>query len=124
MRVSDFSRLEGLLHFTETGPDAGLRLEFYHKESVLNVFGSNLREAPIPLDRLGSVERKQGWFSDKLTIRFKSLSDAEAIPGATMGQITLTTKKKEREKLIEIALDLDLALAQLRLDQLESTREN
>lgn len=120
MKVSDYSRLEGMLHFDEDEPTAGLRLEFYHKESVLNVFGSRLKEVPIPLSRLGNIEHKQGWFSDKLAIRFRSLSDAESIPGASLGQMVVKVKKKERDHLRNLVVDVQLAMSQLRIDELES----
>ena len=39
VKVSDYSQLEGWLYLE----DGGLRLELYHKETVLNVFGSNAK---------------------------------------------------------------------------------
>lgn len=87
---------------------------------MLNVFGSRLNDVPVPIARVSNVEHKKGWFGDKLSIRFKSLSDAEAIPGARQGQVVLKIRKKERDRLRTMVVDVELALAQHRLDELES----
>ena len=118
MKVSDYSQLEGVLHLEE----GGIRLEFYHKETVLNVFGSSLKERPIDFERIADLQHKKGWFGDRLIIQFKSMSDADGIPGAKLGAVYLKTRKRDRDRVAELVVDGNYRMSELRFDALEARR--
>ena len=118
MKVSDYSKLEGMLIFENDT----LELEFYKKETVLNVFGSGLKEVPISFSHLRELSHKKGWFGDRIILAFKSLEHADKIPGATQGEIRLKVSKKHRKTIEAMLVDADLAMAEQKLSDLEQRR--
>ena len=118
MKVSDYSKLEGMLRFE----DGALEIEFYKRETVLNVFGSSRREVPIALSQMREFTHKKGWFGDRLILAFKSLEHAEKIPGARLGKLHLKVSKSERKNVESMLVDFELARAEQNLAELERRR--
>ena len=118
MKVSDYSKLEGMLTFE----DGALEIEFYKRETVLNVFGSSRREVPISLLMLREFSHKKGWFGDRIILAFKSLEDAEKIPGARLGKLSLKVSKSDRKNIEAMLVDYDLARAEQNLAEFERRR--
>lgn len=118
LKLSKYSKLEGLLH---AQPD-GLLIEFYHKRSYLKIFGTRLKEKKIDAVQIVKVGHNMGWFRDTLHFRFQSMEAAEGIPGSTMGEWTVHLKKKDRARAEAFVVDLQLAIADKRLENIESRR--
>jgi hypothetical protein len=75
-----------------------LRLEFRVKENVLNLIKSSVKEVRIPRAEIGSIRLKRGLFRDKLSVRVKSLTALEDLPGCDNCDITLLVARRDREQ--------------------------
>lgn len=117
-KVSGYSKLEGLLHAQEDG----LFIEFYRKETFLNLFNSGLREKPVPAKQLIGVTHIKGWFRDGILFRFVTMEAAKGIPGTKMAEWTVKIEKKDRARAAAFVVDLELAIADQRLADIESRR--
>ncbi len=96
-----------------------LQIEFVQGDTILNVFKSKAKSITLPLSRISHVEHKKGWFGDKFIIQAKTLKDCEGMPGSKAAKFKLKVKKSNRSIIENFIVDFDLALSQLRLDQLE-----
>ena len=58
---SGFAELNGIMHVTE----AGLKLEFQVKDSILGVLKSKAKSMLIPFHELGEVQYRKNFFVSK-----------------------------------------------------------
>ena len=84
-----------------------LTLEFIIKENLLNVFKTGVKEIRIPQSEIAAIHLRQGWFTDKLRIRLKSLRWLADLPGCDSDEVTLHIARRDRPQ----AADLVQALA-------------
>jgi hypothetical protein len=73
-----------------------LTLEFVIKDSLINLFRSNVKEIRIPQSEIDSIRHKPGLFGDRVRIRVKSLKLLEQLPGCTDGEVTLHVARRNR----------------------------
>lgn len=118
LRLGKYSKVEGLLHAQEDG----LNIEFYHQRTIFRFFGSRLREKPVPADQIASVTHIKGWVFDQLHFRFSTMEASEGIPGTEMAEWIVKVKKKDRARAEAFVVDLQLAIADKRLEDIESRR--
>ena len=78
-----------------------LILEFVVKETVLEVFKSDMKEIHIPRSEVDVVQFKRGWFGAKVRIRLKSMKWLADLPGCDNGEVTLHVARRERDQAAE-----------------------
>ena len=76
--------------------DSELTLEFVLEENVLNLFKTGVKEIRIPRSEIDAIHHRQGWFTDKLRIRVKSMRWLADLPGCDTGQVTLHVARRDR----------------------------
>jgi hypothetical protein len=76
--------------------DSELTLEFVLKENVLNLLKSGIKEIRIPRSEIDTIHHRQGWFSDKLRVRVKSIRWLGDLPGGDTGEVTLHVARRDR----------------------------
>ena len=119
LKVSDFSELDGLIHFD----GQNLQIEFVHGDSIVKLFKSRAKSLTLPLSRISHVEHRKGWFKDEFVVQAKTMKDCEGMPGSKGGKFVMKVKRKTRKQIESFLVDFDLALSELRLAQLEDSRD-
>ncbi len=110
-----FTEVSGLLKLGHRK----LILEFQAADAILGVIKSDLKEVEVPFESIRKFDLKKGWFSTRLTIQTKSMSDLKDVPGAKSGAVVLRVKKKDREDALALNSRLLLELSEYRLELLD-----
>ena len=110
-----FMKLEGILRVK----DEHLLFEFQKKDAVLEAYQSELKAVEIPLSELEMLEFKKGWFSAKLILHGKSASSFKDLPGKDLIERVLKVKRKHRDVAANISSNLNLALSEKKLQELD-----
>ena len=82
--------------------ESELTLEFVLKDSVLNVFKTDIKEIRIPRSEIDTVHFRQGWFINKLRIRVKSMRWLADLPGSDSGEVTLHVARRDRAQAADL----------------------
>jgi len=110
-----FMKLEGILRVNKDR----LMFEFQKKDAVLEAYQSELKTVEIPLSELEMLEFKKGWFSAKLILHGKSASSFKDLPGKDLIERVLKVKRKHRNVAANISSNLNLALSEKKLQELD-----
>jgi len=110
-----FMKLEGILRVNKDR----LMFEFQKKDAVLEAYQSELKTVEIPLSELEMLEFKKGWFSAKLILHGKSASSFRDLPGKDLIERVLKVKRKHRDVAANISSNLNLALSEKKLQELD-----
>lgn len=110
-----FMKLEGILRVK----DDHLFFEFQKKDAVIEAYQSELKSVEIPLTELEMLEFKKGWFSAKLILHGKSASSFRDLPGKDLIERVLKVKRKHRDVAANISSNLNLALSEKKLQELD-----
>lgn len=110
-----FAVQNGLIHIDSNY----LTIEFETKDAVFKVVTSGLRTIKIPLNGIQSVDFKKGFFSSKIIIATKSLKYLANIPGNESNSVTFKIKKKDRDLAHLSVSQIQLLLAENKLNSLE-----
>ena len=110
-----FMKLEGILRVNKDR----LMFEFQKKDAVLEAYQSELKTVEIPLSELEMLEFKKGWFSAKLILHGKSASSFKDLPGKDLIERVLKIKRKHRNVAANISSNLNLALSEKKLQELD-----
>lgn len=110
-----FMKLEGILRVNEDQ----LMFEFQKKDAVLEAYQSELKTVEIPLAELEMLEFKKGWFSAKLILHGRSASSFRDLPGKDLIERVLKVKRKHRDIAASISSNLNLALSEKKLKELD-----
>ena len=110
-----FMKLEGILRVNKDR----LMFEFQKKDAVLEAYQSELKTVEIPLSELEMLEFKKGWFSAKLILHGKSASSFRDLPGKDLIERVLKVKRKHRHVAANISSNLNLALSEKKLQELD-----
>ena len=78
-----------------------LILEFVVKDTVLDLFKSNVREVLIPQPEIDAMRLKRGWFGGKVFMRFKSLKWLADLPGCDNGEVILHVARGDRDRAVD-----------------------
>jgi hypothetical protein len=89
--------------------DSELILEFIVKDSVLNLLKSGTKEIRIPRSEIDAIHHRQGWFSDKLRIRVKSIRWLADLPDSDTGEVTLHVARRDRTQAADLVRVLTAA---------------
>lgn len=103
--------------------DSGLLLSFEVIDEIIGLIKSAVKEVEIPWSAMVQVERKQGWFSDRLTITVNDLAVVSAIPNHQGARFFLEVNRRQRDAAREFDLLLRSAIAEGNLRALESALE-
>lgn len=110
-----FAVQNGLMHIDSNF----LTIELETKDSVFKVVSSGLQTIKIPLNGIQSVELKKGFFSTKIILTTKSLKYLSNIPGNESNSVTFKIKKKDRDLAQLSVSQIQLLLAENKLNSLE-----
>jgi hypothetical protein len=80
-----------------TASPSELKLELVIKDSLINVFGSGVKEIRIPRTELAAVGLKRGWFGAKIRIGVKSLRLLQDLPNCESGEVSLHIARRDRD---------------------------
>src|ERR1041385_6689777 len=92
--VGGFAESKGL---AKASPSQ-LILEFVVKDTVLDLFKSNVKEVHIPHSEIDAMRLKRSWFGGKVFIRLKSLKWLAELPGCDNGEITLHVARRDQDR--------------------------
>ena len=94
-----------------------LVLEFDVREDVVDVFNSSVSQARIPLTEIESVGvSKRLWWT---TLALRTTSMASIADGRSEEGLRLSIARKYRDDAAMLAAEVDLRIAELRLDQMD-----
>lgn len=110
-----FAEVKGQMRFEADE----LVLEFQVKDSLFGALKSGVKELALPLDALEDLVFKKGWFSHRLTVRTRSMSDLGEIPGADGSTLVVKVAKKDGDAAKDLASHLLLLLSEEKLRRLE-----
>jgi len=99
--------------------DQALKLEFQSADAIIGIVKSDLKTVSIPFSSIRKVDFKKGWFSSKLIIQTKSMSDLKDIPGAKSGFLELNVKKAHKSEAIELNSHFQLEFSEYKLALLD-----
>ena len=114
-------RLEGLLRLV----DATLVFEWAATRTTESVSFAGVKtetdRSPIgalevPVERITTVRRRGGWWAPRLELRASEIDAFDALPGARPASIRLKIRRRDRAHADAMALAIDLALADGRLE--------
>jgi hypothetical protein len=112
---SGFTAVNGLAKIE----DKALKLEFQTADAIIGVVKSDLKMISIPFSSIRKIELKKGWFSSKIILQTKSMSDLKSVPGAKSGFLELKIKKAHKLEAIELNSHFQLEFSEYRLAQME-----
>ncbi|MFQ5571620.1 MAG: hypothetical protein ACE5G0_18220 [Rhodothermales bacterium] len=107
--------VEGLARFE----DDVLHLEFQTTDAFFGVLKSGINTVRLTLANLESARFSKSMFRATLTLRVRSMSLIDAIPGARRGEIKLRFARKYRDDAHTFATQLQLRMSERRLDRLD-----
>jgi hypothetical protein len=112
---SGFTAVNGLAKVE----DKALKLEFQSTDAIIGLVKSELKVKSIPFSSIRKIEFKKGWFSAKMIIQTKSMSDLKDVPGAKSGFLELKIKKAHKHEAVELNSHFQLEFSEYRLAQME-----
>ncbi len=95
--VGGFAEGKGLAKASSTQ----LILEFVVKDTVLDLFKSNVKEVHIPQSEIDAMGLKKGWFGGKVFIRVKSLKWLADLPGCDNGEVILHVARRDQDRAVD-----------------------
>lgn len=95
--------------------DETLALEFAVKESFFGLLTLNAHELDLPLRQLDSVDLRQGWFSHRLNLQFKSLRGLEHLPRSEGGRCQMAIARRDQATAQKTVALLQLKIAELQV---------
>ena len=110
-----FMRVEGIIRLEKNG----LYLEFQIKDAVIKAYKSPIKTHFLALEDIDAIETKVGWFRTRLWIHVQSGKILEAIPGSDLTQRVFSFKRAHRLALANMVSQLNLALSELKLKELD-----
>lgn len=110
-----FAIQNGLIHVDSNF----LTVEFETKDNVFKIVSSGLQIIKIPLNGIQSIEFKKGFFSSKIILSTKSLKYLANIPGNESNTVTFKIKKKDKDLALMSVSQIQLLLAENKLNSLE-----
>lgn len=109
-------RVYGLMRLEENT----LVLEFQNMENVLGMFRGRIRKVLVPYHELDTVALRKAFLGGRaLTLRCFHLRSLNKVPCAVQGVVELRVRRVDSELADGFVAQLELALAQDRLRQLE-----
>lgn len=114
-----FMKLEGILR-VEKGK---LIFEYQKKDAILEAYKSDLMSTEIDLLGIDLVEFKKGLFSSKLILHGKRPAVFADLPGDALTERVLKVKRKHRDIAANISSNLNLALSEEKLKELNGDSE-
>ena len=109
------AEVDGLL----TVEQSCLRIEFQTKDSIVGVLKSDLKEIRIFFEDLQEIQYRKKFFGDILRIRTGSMASLRDVPKNEAGEITLHINKRNRKQARMVVSNINLAVAQKDLKNLE-----
>lgn len=89
-----------------------LVLEFESKDEVFQMLRSGIKRINLPLAELGGCEWKAGWWGGDIEISVRKLELLQGVAGASQGRVNLRVARKDRDRALGLASNVELALAQ------------
>lgn len=98
-RVSQLFGIMTKIHGMALASEQGIRLAFHAPEDAKDKRPVNVkvREVLIGWDNLESIQFEKGLLSDSVIIRVKSQEPLSALPQVTESEVTLETRRSDRE---------------------------
>lgn len=100
-----------------TEPDHLVR-EFDIKEEPIGEFSSGISQVRIPLGEIESLELNKRLWWTALAVRTRSMASIADVPGRSQEGIRLSIARKYRNDAAMLAAEVDLMIAELRLDEM------
>ncbi len=97
-----------------------LVLEFDIKEELIGEFSSGISQARIPLTEIESLEVSTRFWWTTLAVRTRSMASIADVPGRSQEGVRLSIARKYRTDAAMLAAEVDLRIAELRLDEMSS----
>lgn len=111
-----FMKLEGILR-VEGGK---LLFEFQKKDAVFEAYKSDIMTTEIELSDIDMMEYKKGVFTSKLIIHAGRPSVFQDLPGNQLTERVLKVKKKHREIAANMSSNINIALSERKLKELDN----
>ncbi len=98
-RVSQLFGIVTKIHGMALASEEGIRLAFHQPEDAKNkrLLDVEVRDVVIAWDNLASIKFDKGLLSDSVIIQVKSQEPLSALPGITKNEVTLETRRHDRE---------------------------
>ena len=96
-----------------------LVLEFDIRDDLIGEFTSSINQARIPLTEIESLEVSRRLWWTTLAVRTRSMASIADVPGRTQEGVRLNIARKYRNDAAMLAAEVDLRVAELRLDEMD-----
>ena len=115
--ISDDSaaEIDGLARYEENV----LTLEFQMKGSFFGLIKAHVKTVRLPLADIVTARFKKGMFGAVFSLRVRSMTLIEEVPGAKRGELKLRFARKHRDDAHEFASRLQLHLSERKLELLD-----
>lgn len=110
------AEVQGILHIDRDH----LVLEFQIQDSFFGALKSAPKNLRINYLELTKVAYRKNWFRSRFELKINSLSLLTKFPGAKDGRISLKVKRQFKEQAEDIESYVNLRIAELKLEKLES----
>ena len=102
-RVSQLFGIMTKIHGMALANEQGIRLAFHEPEDAKDkrLFDVDVREVMITWGNLESIKFDQGLLSDSVIIKVKSQQPLSVLPEITKNEVTLETRRGDREAFKE-----------------------
>ena len=95
-----------------------LVLEFDIRDDLIGEFTSSINQARIPLAEIESLEVSRRLWWTTLAVRTRSMASIADVPGRSQEGVRLNIARKYRNDAAMLAAEVDLRVAELRLDEM------
>ena len=106
-------KIRGVLRFN------GTSLELEHQTTNTRLEIGEPVTTVLQLDDLAAVEFKKGWFRARIVVDTTSLSVFDGVPGAEAQQLVLHIVRKDRDRAMRAAWNIQAALENRKLPAAE-----
>ena len=96
-----------------------LVLEFDIRDDLIGEFTTSINQARIPLAEIESLEVSRRLWWTTLVVRTRSMASIADVPGRTQEGVRLNIARRYRNDAAMLAAEVDLRVAELRLDELD-----
>ena len=96
-----------------------LVLEFDIRDDLIGELTSGINQARIPLTEIESLEVSRRLWWTTLAVRTRSMAPIADVPGRTQEGVRLNIARKYRNDAAMLAAEVDLRVAELRLDEID-----
>ena len=96
-----------------------LVLEFDVKDDLVGVFNSGVSRVRIPLTEVESLKLSKRLWWTTFIVRTRSMTAIADVPGRSHEGFRLSIARKYRDDAAELTAEVDLRMAELRLDEMD-----